>query len=176
MLPVPALVLLPRVTSTAQGSQCGCASVCQTNPSCHRGPGSLAAARINRGGSDPCQIQSQHREYPGAESGVKPIACFSTLTRPRYSSEYPGDKIQHSQLPSDTNDSCAPPAAAACPIEDGSLESQGCPTDWCMLEHLHSPQLYSTRFPSARMYFKPSSSHLSTQAELRQWCTKQGME
>lgn len=43
------------------------ASMCQTHPSCHRGPGSLSAARINWGGSDSCQIQSQQGEYTGAE-------------------------------------------------------------------------------------------------------------
>lgn len=42
-------------------------SMCQTTTSCHRGPGSLSAARINWGGSDSCQIQSQWGEYTGAE-------------------------------------------------------------------------------------------------------------
>lgn len=98
-------------------------------------------------------------------SGIKPIACFSTLTRTRYSSVYPGDKIQHSQFPKETNDSYGPPAAGACPIEDGTLGSQGCPTDLCMLAHLHSPQVYSTSFSSPKIYFKLSSSHLSTQLQ-----------
>lgn len=54
-------------------------------------------------------------------SGTKPIACFSTLSRTRYSSVDPGNKIQQSQFPSETNYSYGPPAAGVCPIEDGTL-------------------------------------------------------
>lgn len=41
--------------------------------------------------------------------------------------------------PSETNYSYGPPAAGACPMDDGTLGSQGCPTNLCMLTHLHSP-------------------------------------
>lgn len=75
------------------------ASVCQTNPSCHRGPGSLSAARINWGGSDSCQNTKPARGIYRCRSCIKPIACFSTLERIRYNSVFPGNKIQHSQPP-----------------------------------------------------------------------------
>lgn len=51
--------------------------------------------------------------------GTKPVACFSTLTRTRYSSVYPGDKIQHSQFPNETNYSYGSPASRAAPWKMG---------------------------------------------------------
>lgn len=99
-------------------------------------------------------------------SCIKPIACFSTLTRTRYSSVFSGDKIQHSQLPSETNNSYCLPAAGACPMEDGTLRSQGCPTDLCMLASTFpfTPGLlHFSSFYSPKIYFKLSSPHLSTQ-------------
>lgn len=80
-----------------------------------------------------------------------------------------GPAAQHPEKTDDSYDL----AAGACPIEDGTLGSQGCPTDSCMPALLCSPRVYSTGFSSPPIYFKLTSSHPSTQLQTAPVARKQ---
>lgn len=139
--------------------------MCQTNPSCHRGPGSLSAARINWGGSDSCQIQRQQGEYTGAEEVQSQLPASAHWHVPGTAQCIQGTRSSTHNSPWDKLLLWFS-SFKGCPMEDGTLGSQGCLTDLsCMLSHLHSPQVDYTSFSSPKIYFKLSSPHLSTQLQ-----------